>query len=176
MKAHMTLSGVKIEYRDTLSLAQMSLKDWAHTNPNCPIEKLDDFDYLTIKTPLDKLTDTEIHYAINDVVCLVYCIEYERDTYKYLEEIPLTNTGKVRRLCRERVAVRNVDWSHTCASITKLYTPESFANRVMLYQGGYTHACCLHIGKVLDNCVCFDFASSYPSALCNGKYPVKGIL
>lgn len=179
MKANMDLNGTAFEYRDTLSLAQMSLKNWAHTNPNCPIEKQEDFDYLTIKTPLDKLTDDEIKYAIYDVLCLVYCMEYERKNYGYLENIPLTNTGKVRRICRENVSKKNKMWAINCANITMGYTPDDFRNRVQLYQGGYTHACSVHVGKVLENethdaCKCYDFASSYPSALCNGKYPVEG--
>lgn len=179
MKATMSLFGVKLEYRDTLSLAQMSLKNWAHTCPTCPIEKQEDFDYLTIKTPTDKLTPDEIKYALYDVLCLAFCIDYERSQYGCLENIPLTNTGKVRRIAREKVSKVNLAWAHRCAGITTHYTPEDFRNRVQLYQGGYCHACSLHVGKVLENethdaCKCFDFASSYPSALTNGKYVVEG--
>ena len=173
MKAIMNLNSCKFVYHDTASLAQKSLRDWAKDCPNCPLQKLDDFDYLTIKTPYDKLTDEEIHYAINDVLIIVYCIEYERNEYKKLENIPMTATGKVRRVCQDRICKPNPAWAVNCSMIAKGYTPEEYKKRVQTYTGGWTHANAMKVGKVYD-CKCFDFASSYPSVLCNGKYAIFG--
>lgn len=173
-KANMWLEGVSIQYTDTLVYSQKSLKNWAHDCPNCPLEKLDDFDYLTIKTPYDELTPEEIHYGLNDVLIIVYCMAAERDAYKGVENLPLTQTGKVRRVLHKTVCKPRPDWAVNCAMMTKGYTLEEYQKRIALYQGGYTHACSLHIGDVLDHCVCFDFASSYPSALTTSKYACFG--
>lgn len=174
IKAAMNAGKVNWEYRDTLIYSQKSLRAWAHDCPACPLEKLDDFDYLTIKTPYDKLSDEEIHYGLNDVLIIVYCMANERNFYGKIEDLPLTQTGKVRKVVQRDVCAVNPYWAYNCAYQTKNYTLEQYKTRILLYQGGYTHACNLHIGKVCENCRCFDFASSYPSALANGKYATSG--
>ena len=173
MKANMNECKVNWEYRDTLVYSQKSLKAWAHDCPACPLEKLEDFDYLTIKTPDDVLTDEEIHYGLNDVLIIVYCMVNERNFYGTLEELPLTQTGKVRKVIQRDVCAANPYWAYNCAYQTKNYTLDEYKKRIMLSQGGYTHACDIHSGEVGD-CRCFDFASSYPSALANGKYATTG--
>lgn len=173
MKAGMNLNGVNVTYHDTAVLSQKSLKNLAKDCVNCPLEKLDDFDYLTIKTPLDTLTDEELHYACNDVLILVYYIEDEREKAGSIEEIAITQTGKVRKVCKERVCAQNKDWEYNCSLISKSYTPDEFALRVQLYQGGYTHANSFYVGDVVY-CHAYDFASSYPSCCCNGRFPIFG--
>lgn len=173
MKASMRLNDVTLIYKDTLSLTQKSLRAWAEDCPTCPIEKVDDFDYLTIKTPKDKLTDNEIKYGIHDVAIIVYGIEYERNQFEAIENIPITQTGKVRRVLEQKVCRRLPWWAYNCAFITRSYSPEEYRKRIALYQGGYTHGCSLHIGKV-GTVHMYDFASSYPSSLCTGYYVCEG--
>lgn len=173
MKADMMLNNVKFEYRDTLCYSQKSLKNWASDSPDCPVEKLDDFDYLTVKTPDDVLTEEEIRYGINDILIPVYIMSAERERYGEMSELPLTQTSKVRKVLHKNLCKKNKPWAFNCAWITKNYTLDEYKKRIKLYQGGYTHACDRHIGKVID-CKCYDLNSSYPSALANGKYPVFG--
>lgn len=175
IKSSARLHGVTVEYRDTAIFAQKSLKAWAKDCPNCPLEKLPDFDYLTIKTPEDVLTPDEIHYGLNDVAIIIYCMEHERNIYKNLESIPLTQTGKVRRVLHSDVCKINPIWAANCWCQTAMYTPQYFDILGQLYQGGYTHANSSHTGHILKNCIQFDFASSYPSVLTNGKFPIKGL-
>lgn len=172
-KASMYLNNVLIEYRDTAVYAQKPLRDWAKDSPDCPVNKLDDFDYLTVKTPDDELSQQELEYGLNDVIIIVYIMSAERDLYGGINELPLTNTGKVRKVLYKNVCDRNKYWSFNCAFITKNYDFDEYKKRIALYQGGYTHACDEHIAKVI-NARCYDFNSSYPSALCNGKYPIFG--
>lgn len=173
MKASMRLNGMSITYLDTVSLFNKSLKDLAHDCPNCPIEKLDDYDYLTIKTPKDKLEPQEIAYMIHDTAILVYAIEYEREQFKTLGNIPLTQTGKVRRVLETNVCARNPYWAYNCAYITRSTSPEEYRKKIALYQGGYTHGCAAHIGEV-NTVHMYDFASSYPSSLCTSYFPTEG--
>lgn len=174
-KAAMRFNNLTIYYKDTFVLSQKSLKDWAKDCPNCPLNKIPDFDYLEIRTPEDQLSNQEILYAANDVLIMVYCLEYERELVGKLEDIPMTQTGKVRRVLVEKVAKKNQYWNYLCGYITKHYSPEEYRKRIQLYTGGYVHANNLHVSKTSeeDTIRCFDFSSSYPSALM-GKYPTAG--
>ena len=173
MKASMRLNDVTITFKDTLCLSQKSLAALAHDCPECPIEKVPEFDYLTIKTPDDKLTDLEIKYGIHDVAILVYYIAYERKQFGSIEAIPITQTGKVRRVLESKVCAPNPYWAYICSDITKHYSPDEYRTRIALYMGGYTHGCSLHIGKVGEVHM-YDFASSYPSSLTTGYFPCNG--
>lgn len=173
LKATMRLNNVNIIYKDTLTLWQKSLKNVAEDCPNCPIEKLDDFDYLTIKTPKDKLEPLEIKYGIHDCCIIIFALEYEREIYGTVENIPLTATSKIRRILVDKVSMRNPYWAYTCAYITKHYSPEEYRKRIALYAGGYTHGCSLHVGKV-GKVYAFDLASSYPSSVCTAYFPTEG--
>lgn len=177
MKADVNIEGTKFEFRDTLVYSQKSLKNWAKDSPNCPIEKLDEtFDYTDFRTPEDKLTPEEEHYGINDCLIIVYNMAADRDTYGGIENLPLTQTGKVRKVLHERVCAPRPDWAYNCAMMTKNYDLDEYKKRMMVYQGGYTHACSRHVGKVLEfpKCKCYDFASSYPSACTTSKYALFG--
>lgn len=174
MKATMRLNDVTLIYKDTLSLVGVSLANWAKDCPNITIEKQPDFDYLTIKTPKDKLEPLEIKYGIYDVAIIVYGMEYERKIAGgKLEDVPLTMTSKVRRVLEQKVCRRLPWWSYNCAFITRSYSPEEYRKRIALYTGGYTHGCANHIGEVGDVHM-YDFCSSYPSSLCTGYYACEG--
>ena len=150
MKAVMNINSARVIFHDTASLAQKSLKDWAKDCPNCPLEKLDDFDYLTVKTPLDNLTAEEIHYGINDVLIIVYCVEYERNEYKKLKDIPITATGKVRRVCQERICKANPTWSSNCSGIAKGYTPVEYKKRIQTATIGSQITCSKNPGNIIQ--------------------------
>lgn len=169
MKASMRINDINVTYKDTYCYSVKSLKNWAKDCPGCPIEKLDDFDYLTIKTPLDKLDAQEIEYGLHDVAILCYCMAYERELYGGIENLTITQTGKVRKAAKKGIIDKDPYWAYCCGTMTKHKTPEEYAKMVQLYQGGYVHGCAIHTGEV-GEWNCWDFNSSYPSALCNGYY------
>lgn len=173
MKARVNHNRVHIEMRDTLVLTQKKLSDWCK-DEKLPIKKLEEPDdyYLHIRTPLTKLTSEEIQYSINDVVCMVYGIEKYRDKYETLDKIPLTQTGITRALLRKNVCEANKDWANKCCEITRAYTPDDFKDLVHLFQGGWTHGNKMFINRIINNCRCFDLASSYPSVLSICTFPV----
>ena len=164
---------VTIELRDTLVLTQKSLDAWCN-DEKLPVKKLkepDDY-YLEIRTPFTNLTQEEIQYSINDVVCMVYGIEKYRDKYEHIDKIPLTQTGITRALLRKNVCEANPTWAKQCCDITRAYTPDDFKDLVHLFQGGWTHGNKMFINRILHNCRCFDLASSYPSVLSICTFPV----
>lgn len=173
MKANATLNKVHIEYRDSYVLTQKSLAKWGKDS-NLPVQKIkvDEEFYLKSRNPNTPLTTEEIEYGCTDVVTMIYGIQQYRDKYKTLSNIPLTQTGEIRRTCIKEVAIKNPDWALQCYQITQKYTYEFFKKLCHLFQGGWTHANAYHTHKLLHNLKCFDFASSYPAVMTTRTFPV----
>lgn len=173
MKAQMTLNKVTVEYRDSLVLVQKSLAAWCK-DEKLPVQKLSepkDY-YLITRTPNTDLTDEEEAYSRNDVESMIWGLKKYRDKYETLNKIPLTQTGEIRRICRKQVSKVNKKWAKQCHDVTISYTPDAFKRLVRLFQGGWTHANKMYVGKTLKNVRCFDFASSYPAVMTTRTFPL----
>lgn len=173
MKASINISKVKFEYRDSLVLVNKSLSNWCK-DEHLAVQKLEepkDY-YLEIRTPKTPLKDEEINYSINDVVSMVHGIRKYRDKYETLSNIPLTQTGEVRRTCRAKIAKHNPSWAKQCYDVTISYTPSEFKRLAWLFQGGWTHANKCYVGYNIKDVKCFDFASSYPAVMCTRTFPL----
>lgn len=103
LKPVYAISTLGIEFRCSLKLSNKSLANTAKDLTHHSVEKMvGDLDYSLVRTPLTPLTEKEWKYCENDVrVVLAYIAEkIEQDGD--ITRIPLTNTGYVRRYCRER--------------------------------------------------------------------------
>lgn len=166
-------SKMKLQFNDTLCLTQKSLKNWAK-DENLPVKKLEEPSdyYLKIRTPYTKLTENEMQYSENDVVVMIYGMEKYRSKYQTLDNIPMTQTGEVRRTCINKIGLVDVEWSKKCSEVTLSYTLEQFYDLLQCFLGGWTHANAKYTGKLLKNVRCFDFRSSYPAVMVTKKFPV----
>lgn len=92
-----------IEFRDSLVLAGgVSLKTVGKNLIKYPVEKaVGDLNYDLIRTPETPLTSTELHYCENDVRVIMSYIQEKIENERGITNIPLTNTGYVRRYCRK---------------------------------------------------------------------------
>lgn len=173
MKAVIKYNTVSIEYRDSYVLTNKSLDAWCK-DEGLPVQKLHEPEgyYDPIRTPETPLDSNELQYSINDVVSMVYGIEKYRNKYGRLENIPLTQTGSVRLVCREKIAQVNPLWVDLCNEVTKSYSLHFYKRLTEAYAGGWTHANAVHANKLLHDIVCYDFASSYPAVLCTRTYPI----
>lgn len=184
MKASFRVKGVSVEMRDTFSLVRKSLRAWSK-DENLAIKKLeesllpDDF-YLMVRIPyVTPLTALELEYSINDVVCMVYGLKKYRNDFFTLKNIPLTETGILRRILREAVCMKNKIWAQHCVDVQQAYTFEEYRRFLALFMGGWTHVNALYSGqcykKEMDGgeFYSFDISSSYPFAMCTMKYPVN---
>ena len=172
MRAETFINGVTFVFHDTLSLTQKSLHSWCE-DENLKVKKYVEanYDYLTIKTPLTKLTKKELKYCRNDVECMVYGVRKYRDKYAgELTRIPMTQTGEVRIVAREKISAVNMDWATECYLIDHTYDYDLYYSLVEVFAGGWTHANKLYTGKLQHNVKCFDFASSYPSVLTSSRH------
>ena len=174
MKFHVNINKCKVIFKDTLVLTQKSLKAWCK-DAKLPIQKLDEEQtfYNQIILPTSPIDEERMRYSINDVVCMVYGLDLYRQKYGTLEAIPMTQTGEVRKTCRERTFSYDPVWCNTMGDITRSYDHYIFQFMVDCFAGGWTHANATRVGRTWHNVKCYDFGSSYPACLTTRRYPVS---
>ena len=158
-----------IEYRCSYIQSNMSLARFCQAMGVKEQKKSGQkYDYTKTRYPWTELPNDEIEYCRMDVISVVACIkkelEKENDT---LLSIPLTSTGYVRRECYNALKPK----MKTLQSI--MPTLEEYTLLRKAFRGGNTHANKYYVGKVVDNVLSDDKASSYSAQLVNEKYPYK---
>lgn len=158
-----------LTFHDTLCLTQKKLEKWA-SDEQLPVQKTHDLDYHVIRTPQTPLKPLEVNYIVNDVLIIVEGIKKYRQKYHgKLSNIPMTQTGEVRLVCRRNVSLANYNYADLCYTIDHNYSFEFFNLLVQAFAGGWTHANQKYSGILQHNVRCFDFASSYPSVMTSFK-------
>lgn len=159
-----------IEFRCTYFLTRLSLANWG---VQIGLPKLTgDLDYYKMRTPLTTLTDKEKEYCKRDVLVMFLGLSIYRNEYETLENIPLTQTGTVRRKVRE-LLTKDYRYMYHIKKLVPRDASE-YAMLQRLFSGGYTHANRLYSGKVIKGEIChYDFASSYPYVMLSCKYPMS---
>lgn len=172
-----------IEFRCSYLLSNYSLATVAKNLTMFKIEKkVGDLDYKLIRHSKTPLTDLEWGYILNDGLVVMAYIYEEIDRLGTINDIPLTNTGYVRRFCRKRCLNMNKNYSTLMKNLkldseTYLKLKEGFA-------GGFTHANSwwvgkdIRVGKRINNIDIksigsFDLTSSYPTVLLSEKFPMS---
>lgn len=159
-------------FRCSYMLTRQSLANWAK-NEKLPIKKLvGDLDYTILRTPKTKITDTELQYCINDVLVMYHGLLKYKDKYAHVCDIPLTQTGEVRRVIQNKMNCKEeYKYRKNCIELIPR-TLDEYKRLVDIFCGGYTHANFIHARKIIENVECKDIASSYPTVMCLEKYPM----
>lgn len=169
------VSSVGIEFRCSLALSGCSLEQTCKgLNKYKVAKKVGDLDYSLLHTPLTKLTQKEIDYAVYDTFCVMNYIREEMETYSDdVTKIPMTKTGKVREACRKE-CFSPVNKKKYRALIKSLQINNIFEYDLLkrAFQGGFTHAGWLNCALTHENVGSHDFTSSYPFAMVSEKYPM----
>ena len=152
-----------------------------------PVEKaVGDLDYSKIRHSATGLTHEEIWYSVKDVQVVSSYIQEKIENEDGITNIPLTNTGYVRRYCREFCFTQFVS-NEKLAKKYKARYHERMKSMCITSQceydqlheafaGGFTHASPLHSGKLCENVGSADLASSYPAVMVMKKFPMgRGI-
>lgn len=158
------------EFRCSYMLENLSLATWGE---NVGIPKLySDMDYNVLRTPKSPLFDFEYDYCEHDILIMLAGLKKEREYYKKVKSIPLTATGKVRKVVRGLFAKD----CRYLRRITKCLpkTEEEYKVAHQIQNGGDTHANAKTVGHVLYNVGSKDECSAYPFEMCTKKYPVTG--
>lgn len=161
-----------IEFRCSLVLTNKKLESLAKEFMLDVQKQVGLLDYNVLRTPLTKLTQDELKYCEYDILVLYEVIKEFKRKYKNIENIPLTQTGIVRRYISREFYKEKAHHEKIKAIYPSTLEEYSLLERV--YMGGYTHANALHSGKILREPVySYDITSSYPYVLCVEKYPMS---
>lgn len=165
------LCDLNIEFRCSYMLSNYSLAKVADNLTKFKIKKLvGELDYRLIRTKDTVLTSEELDYCINDVLILCCYIQEKIDSGEPVSKIPLTNTGYVRRYCRQCCLDygRRGGWYDRYIR-TLTMSPTLYVLAKNCFMGGFTHASNYHSGKVYENVSSYDFISAYPARMCGSR-------
>lgn len=161
-----------IEFICTLSLENMSLASWGKS---LGIPKLKgDLAYNVLRTPLTPLTDKELGYCKRDLEVMYIGLKEELKTYGSVHKLPLTSTGKVRKVVKD-ILMYDKDYVNYIHSLVP-ENPYQYKTSMLVYAGGYTHANRTFVAETLYNYDHkhgghYDYTSSYPFEMVVKKMP-----
>lgn len=173
-----------IEFRDSLILSGQSLASTAKNLVHHDIKKMEgDLDYSLIRHHETPLTLEEIGYCDNDIHIITAYIKEEMELAGDITQIPMTNTGRVRKYVREECYYGGQNIPHAKKSkdrakrfkgeMMKLTVkPEDYIQLRRGFMGGFTHANVNYVGQTLTNVSSIDFTSAYPSVMASEKFPM----
>lgn len=133
-------------------------------------KKEGDLDYKIIRNSKTKLTDVEYGYCINDTRVVVSYIKEQIERYGNITNIPLTQTGVVRRFVRSE-CFKNKNYKLLMKKLT--LTPIEYMSLQRAFAGGFTHANAMYTTQICNDVTSFDFTSSYPAVLCAEYFPMS---
>lgn len=159
-----------IEFRCTYSLTRLKLETWGE---QLGLNKLvGQLDYEQLRTPLTSLTQEELDYGERDCLVVEKGIQDYLKRYKKQRNIPLTQTGTVRREVKE-LLTSDKEYVHMIKKLIP-HNADEYQLLQDIFAGGYTHANRFYAGfPVIDNIQHFDFSSSYPTVMIAEKYPMS---
>lgn len=163
-----------IEFRCTLALENMSLADWGD---KLGLPKLKGYlDYNQMRTPLTPLDANALKYGQRDLEVMYLGLTKEKEEYGSIWDIPLTSTGKIRRIVKDLLMNDNAYINFIHGLVPE--TPYDYKTSRLIYQGGYTHANRAKVGYTFYNDDGkhgghVDYTSSYPLEMVWAKVPMS---
>lgn len=161
-----------VEFRCSYMLSGCSLEKVGKDLQKYKVNKLvGNLDYKLVRGPKTYLSDNELKYCINDVLVVCGYIWEQMEYYGKLTKLPLTNTGRVRKLCKDRCYDKK-HYGKYRELMNRLTLQEDEYKLVKrAFQGGFTHANYLYSEDTLESVQSYDFTSSYPTVMVAEKYP-----
>ena len=162
----------RIEFRDSLALSGgQSLNKIGKGLRNPVLKAVGDLDYDLVRTSNTPMTDLELHYCEMDIRVLVQYIREKMEDEGTICNIPLTNTGYVRRYVRNACFRNKERYLELMDNLT--LDVDAYRLCEQTFAGGDTGPNIKYVGKVLENVGTFDIKSSYPYAMCTQYFPMS---
>lgn len=159
-----------ITFRCTYALENLSLDNWGKQIGCKKLVGALDYDG-KLRTPLTPLTDLELDYCSQDIEVMYQGLLKEVEQYGNIFNIPLTSTGKVRKVCKKLLFEDKYYSSYIKKMVPDI---EELQFLQSCFSGGYTHCNRIHTDTIIDDKMShWDFTSSYPTVLVAEKYPVS---
>ena len=163
-----------IEFRCTYMLTRLSLDSWGKS---IGVNKLTGtVDYNVLRTPKTKLEPEMLDYGERDVVVMYNGLKIYKERYEHIKNIPLTQTGTVRRVVKERLT-SNEEYMKKIKHLIP-YNAKEYKRLQAVFAGGYSHANRIYSGETIESKMYGlikhkDIASSYPTVMVAYKYPMS---
>ena len=162
---------LNIEFRCSLMLTNMSLAKLPKAL-NLPVEKQTGLlDYNKLRLPCTPLTDNELKYCEYDCIVLYQVIDKYKQEYQHVYNIPLTQTGKLRRVIKKKYTGNTRYYKRLSEMLPTTY--DEFNTLCQSYSGGYTHANALYTSQMLNCVYSMDITSSYPTVMVAEPFPMS---
>lgn len=166
--------------QDALMISGCSLAKTAKMY-SLPTRKKDDLDYRKMRTSETPLTAEELMYTSCDVRILAefhsWCVKNYIDNDL---KMPITKTqilrDSIKKTFYETEICGRKGLSRFGERLKGLHfqSYDEYSEMMrFLFRGGYTHANCVHAGKVMKDVYGWDFTSSYPYCMLFCKYPMS---
>lgn len=180
------LSKLGIEFRCSLLLSNYRLAYvGAELLKKYPVRKLvGALDYSLVRSPITPITDSEMAYQCNDVRVVMSYIQEKIEIEGDICAIPLTNTGYVRRYCRdyclgqlsgdESTRRKKLFEYRVLMKDLTIKSEKEYKQLRDAFAGGFTHANPNHWGEILHNVGSADLTSSYPYTMVSDYFPMSG--
>ena len=162
-----------VEFRCSYLLSGYSLSKLGENLTKYKVKKaVGDLDYKLIRHSNTPLNDKEWGYILNDGLVVMAHIQEEIERLNGIQNIPLTKTGYVRNLCREKCLKGTNRWYHSSLMKSSILGVDDYKQLKRAFTGGFTHANYHYVNKVINDVHSFDFTSSYPAVMVSEKYPM----
>lgn len=163
------LPALNIEFRCSLFLTGMTLEKTAKSLSVEHLKRAGDLNYSSARLPNTPLTPRELGYVEFDVLCLHDIISKYVQKYGDVVNIPLTQTGEVRRVVKKEI-LNNFNHLQKMKEISRDF--DIYKHLTRLFAGGVTHLNYLFNNEIVENVQSFDRRSSYPAVMCLEKFPL----
>lgn len=163
-----------IEFRCSYILSGYSLETVAKNLNRYKVNKcVGDLDYDLMRHSKTELTDKEWKYIIHDGLVVMAYIQEEIENCDGINNIPLTQTGYIRQLCRNNCLKGDYRFEYTKLVKNHLrLTADDYKQLKRAFMGGFTHANINYVDRVIDDVTSYDFTSSYPTVLVAERFPM----
>lgn len=162
------LPSLNLEIRCSLMLTGMSL-DKSAKSCGARQKMVGGLDYKMARNPNTPLTDRELAYCERDVQALVDIINVYKRKYGCIANVPLTQTGEVRREVRKLLS----DFNYLQRIKQAHNNFDNYRHLTRLFSGGVTHCNYLYNGVLLHDVKSYDRRSSYPAVMALEMYPMS---
>lgn len=161
-----------IEFFCTYSLTNRSLESWGDF---LGVPKLTGYlDYNQMRTPLTPLDPKAMQYAERDLKVMYEGLKDELKVYQSVWKLPLTSTGKIRRICKD-LLMSSEDYRKYIKRLIP-ENPYQYDTSLKVFSGGYTHCNRTYFNYTIYNDdgehgMHVDYTSDYPFQMVANKFP-----
>lgn len=171
-KPHQILKLVygNLEFHCTYMLTRQSLENMGKSI-GCP-KLVGAVNYDDIITPETELDPNELKYGIRDIEIVYKRVLKFRDEYRYIQKIPLTQTGRPRNEVK-KIYQKDISYHYKMTALLPR-TLSEYTRLRKAFVGGWVHANYFYNNvNIKDSVRARDITSSYPTQMVLKPFPMS---